>query len=88
MPPRPHHRERARPRAAKEGPRSRAHHRGSQGRGRRRTRRGIDVRYQATAEDVIAYLREQQVTLTYDPAARTLHAGTGNAATTITLKAS
>jgi len=61
---------------------------GSQGRGRRRTRRGIDVRYQATAEDVIAYLREQQVTLTYDPAARTLHAGTGNAATTITLKAS
>ena len=54
---------------------------------RRRTRRGTDVRYQA-AEDVIGYLREQQITLTYDPAAGTLHAGTGEAAQTITLKAS
>ena len=32
-------------------------------------------------EDVIGYLREQQITLTYDPAAGTLHAGTGEAAT-------
>jgi hypothetical protein len=54
----------------------------------RRTRHGIDVRHQATAEDVIARLRERQLTLTYDPAARTLHAGTGDAATTVTLKAS
>jgi DNA invertase Pin-like site-specific DNA recombinase len=50
-------------------------------------RRGTDVRCQAT-EDVISYLREQQVTVTYDPAAGTLHAGTGEAAQTITLKAS
>jgi uncharacterized protein YjiK len=55
---------------------------------RRRTRRRIDVRHQATAEDVAGYLREQQITLTYDPAARTLHAGTGSAAQTVTLKAS
>jgi hypothetical protein len=42
----------------------------------------------ATAEDVTGYLREQQITLTYDPAAGTLHAGNGKAAQTITLKAS
>jgi site-specific DNA recombinase len=54
---------------------------------RRRTRRGTDVRHQ-TAEDVIAYLRERQITLAYDPAAGTLHAGTGDTAQTITLKAS
>ena len=55
---------------------------------RRRTRRRIDIRYQASAEDVIRYLREQQITLTYDPAASTLRAGTAKAATTVTLKAS
>jgi site-specific DNA recombinase len=55
---------------------------------RRRTRRGIDVRHQFTAEDVIGYLREQQITLIYDPAAGTLRAGTGQAAQTITLQAS
>ena len=55
---------------------------------RRRTRRGIDARYQASAEDVISYLREQQITLAYDPAAGALHAGTGEAAQTITLQAS
>ena len=55
---------------------------------RRRTRRGIDIRHQSTAEDPITYLREQQLTLTYDPAAGTLHAGTGDAAQAITLKAS
>ena len=54
---------------------------------RRRTRRGADVRYQ-TAEEVICYLREQQITLTYDPANGTLRVGTGQAAQTITLKAS
>jgi site-specific DNA recombinase len=58
------------------------------GQRRRRTRRGINTRYQASPEAVIAYLREQVITLTYDPAARTLHARTGDAATTITLKAS
>jgi hypothetical protein len=55
---------------------------------RRRTRRGIDIRHQATAEDVIRYLREQQITLTYDSAAGAVRAGTGEAATTVTLKAS
>jgi hypothetical protein len=55
---------------------------------RRRTRRGIDVRHQASPEDVIAYLREQQITLIYDPATSTLHAGAVSAAQTITLKAS
>ena len=37
---------------------------------------------------MISYLREHQITLTYDPASGTLHAGTGEAAQTITLKAS
>ena len=45
---------------------------------RRRTRRGADVRYQASPEDVIGYLRERQVTLTYDPASGTLDAGTAD----------
>ena len=54
---------------------------------RRRTRRGTDVRHQP-AERVIGYLRDQQITLAYDPADGTLHAGTGEAAQTITLKAS
>jgi site-specific DNA recombinase len=55
---------------------------------RRRTRRGVDVRHQVSAKEVIGYLRERQITLTYDPAAGTLHAGTGEAVTTVTLKAS
>ena len=53
---------------------------------RRRTRRGTDVRHFG-ADDVIGYLREQEVTLIYDPAADTLRAGTGGTAQTITLKA-
>jgi site-specific DNA recombinase len=61
---------------------------GTEGQRRRRTRRGTDARCQATPEDVIAYLRERELALTYDPAARTLHAGTGDAPMTITLKAS
>ena len=39
-------------------------------------------------EDVIGYLRENEITLTYDPAAASLRAGTGEAAKTITVKAS
>ncbi|HEX2819470.1 MAG TPA: recombinase family protein [Streptosporangiaceae bacterium] len=57
------------------------------GQRRRRTRRGTDVRYQAV-EDVICYLRGQQLILTYDPAIGVLRTGTGDAAQTITLKAS
>jgi len=37
---------------------------------------------------VIGYLREHQITLTYDPASGTLDAGTAEAARTITLTAS
>ena len=45
---------------------------------RRRTRSGTDVRPQFTAEDVTGHLRERQISLTYDPVAGTLHAGTGS----------
>ena len=37
---------------------------------------------------MIAYLRERQITLAYDPAEGTLRADTGDTAQTITLKAS
>ena len=57
------------------------------GQRRRRTRGGTDVRPRVTAEDLTGYLREQQLILTYDPAAGTLRAGTGEAAQTITLEA-
>ena len=57
------------------------------GQRRRRTRHGIDVRPAVTAEDVAGYLREQQIILIFDPASGTLHAGTGEAAQTITLTA-
>jgi DNA invertase Pin-like site-specific DNA recombinase len=54
---------------------------------RRRTRRGTDIRHHGH-EGVISYLREQQIILTYDPAADALRAGTGETVQTITLKAS
>jgi DNA invertase Pin-like site-specific DNA recombinase len=53
---------------------------------RRRTRQGADAR-PVGPEEVIRHLREQQVTLTYDPADGTLRVGTGGATQTITLKA-
>jgi site-specific DNA recombinase len=55
---------------------------------RRRTRRGVDVRRQCSAEDVIAFLREREITLTYDPAAGTLRAGTASTAQIVTMEAS
>jgi len=55
---------------------------------RRRTRRGIDVRGQVSEEKVIGYLRDRGITLTYDPAAGTLQAGTAGAAKTVIGKAS
>jgi site-specific DNA recombinase len=58
----------------------------ARGQRRRRTRRGIDVRHQASPEDVIGCLRGRQITLTYDPASGTLDIGTA-AAQTITLTA-
>jgi hypothetical protein len=54
---------------------------------RRRTRRGADARPVATAQDAISHLREHGITLTYDPAVGTLHAGTGNATQAIIAKA-
>ena len=59
----------------------------AEGTRRRRTSRGTDVLCQA-AEDVIGYLREQQISLTYDPAAASLRAKTGRDAQAITMKAS
>ncbi len=55
---------------------------------RRRTRRGADVRRETSSEDVIAYLRACEITLTYDPRTRTLQAGTPEAVTTVTGHAS
>ena len=43
---------------------------------------------QASPEDAIGYLREHAITLTYDPAAGALHAGTAETAKTTTVKAS
>jgi len=60
---------------------------GTQPARRRRTRRGADTRPQAGADDVIRYLRARGVTLTYDPAAGTLQAGTCEAIKTIIGKA-
>jgi site-specific DNA recombinase len=54
---------------------------------RRRTRRGIDARPAVSAEDVIGFLRERGIALTWDQFSRTLQAGT-EAAQTITGKAS
>jgi site-specific DNA recombinase len=54
---------------------------------RRRTRRGADTRPQTRAEDVIGYVRARGITLTYDPAAGTLQAGTREAIKTIIRKA-
>ena len=48
----------------------------SAARRRRRTRHGADVNHPASAENVIAYLRARQVTLTYHPGTGTLQADT------------
>jgi site-specific DNA recombinase len=42
---------------------------------RRRTRRGVPIRDQVSTENVIAYLRENMITLTWDQALGTLRAG-------------
>jgi site-specific DNA recombinase len=55
---------------------------------RRRTRRGVNVRGQVSEEKVIGYLRDRGITLTYDPAAGTLQAGTAKATKTAIGKAS
>jgi site-specific DNA recombinase len=55
---------------------------------RRRTRRGMDARGQASAAVVIAYLREHRITLTWDQAAGTLQPSATEATTTTAGKAS
>ena len=55
---------------------------------RRRTRRGLDTRHQVCAEDVISYLRERRITLTYVPASGALSAGTAGTAQAVTLTGS
>ncbi len=50
-------------------------------RSRRRTRQGTDVNAPANVADVIGYLREHRVTLTWDQAAATLRAGSHEATT-------
>jgi hypothetical protein len=55
---------------------------------RRRTRRGADARPAVSPEDVIGFLRENDVTLTWDQAAATLKPGTAEAMKTFTVKAS
>jgi hypothetical protein len=61
---------------------------GSEGQRRRRTRHGADARHHASPEDVTAGLRENNFTLTFDPAAGTLHAQGAAAIQIVTGKAS
>ena len=53
-------------------------------RARRRSRSGTDVRPAATTQDVIGYLREHEITLTWDPAAATVRARASETAKTVT----
>ena len=57
-------------------------------RARRRTRAGADVKGTVSPGEVIGYLRERQITLTWNPAAATLQARATETAKTVTLKAS
>ena len=56
-------------------------------RARRRTRAGTDVRDTASPGKVIAYLREHEITLTWNPAAAALQARATETAKTVTVKA-
>lgn len=55
---------------------------------RRRTRRSADARPPASPGEVLTYLREQQVTLTYDQALGAMRAQAAKGTTSITVKAS
>ena len=57
-------------------------------RARRRTRSGADVRSTASPGEVIGYLREHEITLTWDPAAAAVQARATETAKTVTVKAS
>ena len=54
---------------------------------RRRTRAGADLRSTASPGEVIAYLREHQITITWNPAAATLQARATQTAKTATVTA-
>ena len=54
---------------------------------RRRTRAGADVRGTVSPAEVIGYLREHQITITWIPAAAALQARPTQAAKTVTVKA-
>ena len=56
-------------------------------RARRRTRAGADVRASLSPGEVIGYLREHEITLTWDPATATLKARTTQTAKTVTVTA-
>ena len=56
-------------------------------RARRRTRAGADVRADVSPGEVIGYLREHEITLTWDPAAAALKARTTQTAKTVTVTA-
>jgi site-specific DNA recombinase len=57
-------------------------------RARRRTRAGTDVTGAASPGEVIGYLREHEIALTWNPAAAALQARTTQTAKTVTVKAS
>ena len=54
-------------------------------RARRRTRAGADVRSTVSPGEVIGYLREHEITLTWDPAAAALQARATKTAKTVTV---
>ena len=56
-------------------------------RARRRTRAGADVRSTMSPGEVIGYLREHEITLTWNPVAAALHARTTQTAKTVTVTA-
>lgn len=57
-------------------------------RARRRTRGGTDVRATASPGEVIGYLREHEIVLTWNPAAAALQARTTQTAKTVTVTTS
>jgi site-specific DNA recombinase len=57
-------------------------------RARRRTRAGADVTTALSPAEVIGYLREQEITLTWNPGTAALQARGTETAKTITVKAS
>ena len=57
-------------------------------RARRRSRAGADVRGMVSPGEVIGYLREHEITLTWNPATEVLQARAAETAKTVTVKAS